>query len=270
MINIRLPLDKIKYIALWMGILMYLIFSLSFTEEKRKNTICSNIQVRVVDSLKDRFVTEESIRDYIHDLDMKVLGEPVKLINTRKLEEHLSEREEIRQAEVYFTADGNLHLEIDQRNPIVRVVNESDRGYYIDDEGAIIPLSSGYSSHVLVASGEITGFFEVARMDRMNCLENKDGKEKYSVCEIFELARFINGDPFWESQIEQIYRNREGEYELIPRVGSHLISLGEFEGYRQKFRNLRAFYKKGLNQVGWNQYLKISLKYDNQIICTKK
>lgn len=263
-------MNRIKDIALWLGVLLYLIFSLSFTGEKRKNTICSKIQVTVLDSLKDRFVTEVSIRDYIHDLDIKVLGEPVKNINTQKLEDYLNERENIKETEVYFTADGNLHLDINQRNPIVRVVNERGQSYYIDDEGAIVPLSGNYSSHVLVASGDITEFFEVARKDFLKCPENKKDEKNYSICEIYELAKFIRDDPFWESQIEQIYRNKQGEYELIPRVGGHLIIFGEFENYKKKFRNLRAFYKKGLNNVGWNQYLKINLKYDNQIICTKR
>lgn len=263
-------MNKIKHIALWLGILLYLVLSLSFTGKKRKNTICSKIQVRVVDSLRDQFVTPDNIRDYLHDLDMKVLGEPVKNINTRELETYLNERNNIKETEVYFTADGNLHLEIDQRNPILRVINERGQSYYIDDEGAIVPFSGNYSSHVLVASGEIDEFFEVARKDWLKCPENKEKNKNYSICEIYELAKFIHNDPFWESQIEQIYRNDKGEYELIPRVGGHLILFGDYENYREKFRNLRAFYRKGLNNVGWNQYLKINLKYDNQIICTKR
>lgn len=223
-----------------------------------------------MDSLQDQFVTEENAKDYIHDLDIKVLGEPIKNINIKKLEEHLNERENIKDTEVYLMADGDLHLAIDQRNPIVRVISKRGQSYYIDNEGAIVPLSGNHSSHVLVASGEINGFAEVAAMGWLNCPEDKKEEKKSPVCEIYELARFIHDDPFWESQIEQIYRNRKGEYELIPRVGGHLILFGAFERHREKFRNLKAFYKKGLNNVGWNQYLKINLKYDNQIICTKK
>jgi cell division protein FtsQ len=110
----------------------------------------------------------------------------------------------------------------------------------------------------------------VARKDWLKCPEDKEKDKNFSICEIYELAKFIHNDPFWESQIEQIYRNDKGEYELIPRVGGHLILFGDYENYREKFRNLRAFYRKGLNNVGWNQYLKINLKYDNQIICTKR
>jgi cell division protein FtsQ len=84
------------------------------------------------------------------------------------------------------------------------------------------------------------------------------------------MAKFIHNHPFWESQVEQIYLNKKGEYEIVPRVGAHLIKLGTYENYREKFRNLKAFYKKGLNNVGWNQYLIINLKYDNQIICKKR
>ena len=176
----------------------------------------------------------------------------------------------IRQAELYFTANGDLHVEVDQRNPIVRVINARGRSYYIDREGVIIPLAPNYSSHVLVASGEIVEFFELARTSRLPCPGEYDPKKNYTICKIHEMATFISNNPFWKAQIEQIYVNDQGEYELIPRVGGHLIKLGAWEGYRDKLRNLKAFYMKGLNNVGWNQYLEISLKYDNQIICTKR
>ena len=259
----------LKNISIWIGLAVYLAFALSFTGEKRKSAICREVQVRILDSMRDRFVTAKQIQDYIYELDLKVLGEPVNSINTRKLEQYLNGRDNIKKVEVYSTSDGKLHVEINQRNPILRVINDKGQSYYIDEEGAIIPLSTSYSSHVPVATGSITEFFEVPRRDYLNCSKsNRKGKNN-AICEIYKLARFINSDPFWEAQIEQIYRNDKGEYELIPRVGAHLIIFGDFGDYRKKFRNLKAFYKQGLNNVGWNQYLKINLKYDNQIICTK-
>ena len=39
---------------------------------------------------------------------------------------------------------------------------------------------------------------------------------------------------------------------------------------QEKFEKLKTFYEKGLNQVGWNKYSRISLEFNNQIICTKK
>ncbi len=263
-------MTKFKNIALWSGILLYLILSLSFVESKRSETICSKVKVSILDSLDDRFMDEQTVQDFIHGLDMKVRGEPAESINIRKMERYLEEKPVIQRAELYFTANGDLHIDIDQRNPIVRIINEKGRSYYIDRHGVIIPLTSNHSSHVLVASGEVVEFFEPARTHRIPCPEQYDGKKNYDICKIYDMALFIHDNPFWASQIEQIYLNDKGEFELIPRVGGHLIKLGKYDGFRVKFRHLKAFYQKGLNNVGWNQYLEINLKYDNQIVCTKR
>jgi len=257
-------------ISTWIAIFLYLTISLSFVTEKHKNTICSHINVHIQDSLQDKFITEEDITDFIHDLEQKVLGQPIKKINIRRLEQMISDKSVVRQTEIYFTGDGNLNIEIDQRNPIIRVVNRKGQSYYIDNNGVIIPVRGNKFSHTLIANGEIIEFFELAKTDLLKCPENRKSNKNYSICDIYEMAKFINQDPFWKSQIEQIYLNKKGEYELVPRVGAHLIKFGSFHNYREKFRNLRVFYKKGLNNVGWNQYLVINLKYDNQIICEKR
>jgi cell division protein FtsQ len=263
-------MKKFKHIALWGGFVLYLVLALSFVGRKREHTICSKVKVQILDSLQDRFVSSKNIQNYIYDLDIKVLGEPVGSINIRRMESYLEGKPVVEQAEMYFTANGDLNIEIDQRNPILRVINKKGRSYYIDREGVIIPLSSKHASHVLVASGEIVEFFELAKFRRLPCPKRFDGKKDYTLCKIFEMAVFIHDHPFWKSQIEQIYVNEKGEYELIPRVGGHLIRLGSYSDYREKLRNLRAFYQKGLNNVGWNQYLEINLKYEDQIICTKR
>lgn len=263
-------MKKFKHIAFWSALLLYLILSLSFVNSKRKDTICSKVRVSILDSLDDRFVTEDEVQDFIYDLDMKVRGEPSSSINIREMERYLEDKAAIHHAELYLTANGDLHIEIDQRNPILRVINAKGRSYYIDHHGVIIPLSSNYYSHVLVASGEIVEFFELARTSRLPCPKKYGGEKNYTICKIYDMATFIHDHPFWESQIEQIYLNKKGEFELIPRVGGHLIRLGSYDGFREKFRHLKAFYQKGLNNVGWNQYLEINLKYDNQIICTKR
>ena len=86
---------------------------------------------------------------------------------------------------------------------------------------------------------------------------------------IYSLAKFINKNKFLNTQIEQIYINKENGIELIPKVGKHLILFGDIDNMEEKFENLIAFYKKGLSKVGWDKYKKINLKYKNQVVCTK-
>jgi cell division protein FtsQ len=104
-----------------------------------------------------------------------------------------------------------------------------------------------------------------------NVLEGDDDNEAPGVMgPLLEMADLIQSDPFWDSQIVQVYVNGKGEYELIPRVGSHIILLGTGEQIETKFFKLRTLYEEGFSRQGWNQYEIINLKYDKQVICTKR
>ena len=38
----------------------------------------------------------------------------------------------------------------------------------------------------------------------------------------------------------------------------------------KKFTKLLAFYKEGLNKVGWNNYSRINIAFENEVVCTRK
>ena len=59
----------------------------------------------------------------------------------------------IKSAQVYYTLDGYFHVEITQRKPVLRIM--SGEGYYVDEDGKIMPLSRKYTSRVVVATGNI-------------------------------------------------------------------------------------------------------------------
>lgn len=264
-------MKKIKNILVWVFIIAYIAVSMSFVKEKRNKILCHDIKVDILDSLHNGFITAADIEDYFYETDMNVIGTPVDLINTKDLEQNLRQYASVKNAEVFVTLEGDIRVEIDQRNPILRVINKRGQSYYIDHEGTIMPLSRKYSSHVLIANGYIVEHFEITRTRDIYCDINKDNVEKNRlVCDLYELSKFIYEDDFWRSQIEQIYVNDDYEFELIPRVGAHVIYFGTIENYKDKFRNLRAFYLHGLNNVGWNIYDKINLKFENQVICTKR
>ena len=93
---------------------------------------------------------------------------------------------------------------------------------------------------------------------------------KFAQNKLYELGKFIQNDPFWKAQVEQINVTTKQEFEIVPRVGDHILFLGKGGDYQEKFRKLRIFYNEALNQVGWNKYERISIEFNNQIICTKK
>lgn len=98
------------------------------------------------------------------------------------------------------------------------------------------------------------------------------------------LAIELMKDDFWKNQIVQINILPDLGVELVPRVGEHIVYLGNIpqtkyvnrrkalvQGFVQKkMDRLKKFYKYGLSQAGWNKYSYIDLEFDNQIICKKK
>jgi cell division protein FtsQ len=88
--------------------------------------------------------------------------------------------------------------------------------------------------------------------------------------DLLDFVNTISNDEFLASLFQQIDVQSDGELVLVPRVGNHLILFGTIENMDNKFRNLRAVYKKGLNNGKWNRYKSITLKYENQVVCTLK
>jgi cell division protein FtsQ len=84
------------------------------------------------------------------------------------------------------------------------------------------------------------------------------------------MVRYVVGNDFWQAQIKQIHVDRNEELILTPLVGNQLIEFGTAENYREKLRNLMAFYEEVLTNSNWNKYERINLKYNNQIIAKKR
>ena len=161
----------------------------------------------------------------------------------------ISQHPLIENVECYRTPGCKIGIEVTQRLPILRVMANNGDNYYIDNKGKIMPIPNS-SAHVAVVTGYV---------DR-----------DFAVKELYTLGVFLQAHPLWDAQIEQINVTQAKELELVPRVGEHIIFLGKPGNYEEKFEKLKTFYEKGLNQVGWNKYSRISLEFNNQIICTKK
>ena len=112
------------------------------------------------------------------------------------------------------------------------------------------PISPRYVAHVPVVSGYV--------------------EKSFAVSDLYKFALFLQGNEFWNDQIEQIYVHPDQEVELVPRVGNHRIILGTLEGFEEKLEHLKLFYEQAIPKMGWEKYSMINLKYKNQIVCTKK
>jgi cell division protein FtsQ len=261
------PVKDIIFIVL---LVAYAVVLSGFIGSRERMQKISALKIRIVDSTQNKFIRSAQIRRLLEQKKYSFFGKESRSVDLSDIEGSLKTNQIFSTVEAFITEPGVLHVEVRQKTPFVRVFNRFGQGYYLDREGNIIPLSPSFSPFVLVASGFIAEPFTVGQT--LNIYEVKHDsllRSRQTIYDVYKLAEFITGDKFWDSQIEQIYVNNQYEFELIPRVGSHIIELGRAEDLEEKFENLKILYTQGFNKLGWNQYGKISLKYKNQVVCTK-
>jgi len=261
-------MKKILVILFNLAVVTYMVFALAFTGAKSDKIICSRVKISMLDSMYSGFLQKQDIEEILLESEEQIAGYPMSEINLNLLEESIRRNPYVRNAEVYSTTDGVLHIDVFERIPVVRIISGSGSSYYLDDEGYIFPARGGISSHVLIANGYFTFSNQ---LNKIRNIAEIDEEEDYSEWfEVHRLAGFIVADPFWEKQVVQLYYNREGDFELIPRVGAHQVIFGKIDNMEYKFWKLKTLYNEGFSYEGWNKYEKINLKFNNQVICTKR
>ena len=263
-------MNKVRQIGGWVvGVVMMLVlFGFARLEEGKK--ACEEFTISIDFKNGNRFVQKEDIQNLIAKMgyeEKQLLAD----IDLHELETRLNDNSAIRYANVFATIDGEVHVEITQREPIMRVMCQGGESYYLDREGWLMQLSSKFTSRVPVANGLIDAPYATnyELNHSQEPAENDSLQGSQTLRDLYQLASAIHESDFWSSQISQVYLNDSLDFELIPRVGNHRIILGSVEDLESKLQNLMVFYKKGLSKTGWNEYSVINLKFKNQVVCTK-
>jgi cell division protein FtsQ len=191
-----------------------------------------------------------------HSFGFHLEGLPIKAIEVQRLEKVLEEDPLIKDANVYMDSRNFVRIGIEQREPVLRVIDRNGLNYYLDKDGVKMPLSKHLTARVLVATGNIPPHVP-------DFLERKHNVIK----DLFALSNDLRNDEFLHAQIEQVYVSSNKEFVLVPMVGDQKIIFGHYEDALDKFQNLKIFYKEGLPYEGWRKYRRIDLRYRGQVVC---
>ncbi len=258
-------MKKLMQIMLLIPVL-YMIILPFFLSASANSRPCSRISINIVDSSDYHFVTKGQLLNLVYGNGGSIIGKPVKNVEVPDIESRINALRELREAEVYASIDGTLHVYIDQRNPVMRVMPAEGGDFFIDEEGFVFRRRNLYTPRLHIIEGNIN--ITPAMLDSVSIL---DTSIKNTILkDVYHFVNYIDGNSFWSAQIDQIYVDGRNEIDLIPRVGNHTIHLGTFENYRDKLKNLGAFYDKVLPEVGWNKYSVINLEFRDQIVCRKR
>jgi cell division protein FtsQ len=270
--ELKPKVKSILILSTWIITAVGMIVLLGFVNQRQEQLLCKQITVNIDESVSHDFIDNSDMLQLINSKG-KVEGKALGSINTSLLEKIILTNPFVERAEVYSSIDGNLHADVWQRDPIVRIVNMHDEQFYIDKKGEFMPVSDKYTPPVIVANGYIYNTYTEMKITTPvltdDSLKNDSLMIPRTINQVYALAKFVEADTFWTANTEQIYVNEHQELELIPRVGNHRVLLGDTIDLQDKFRRLMIFYKEGLSKTGWNNYSVINLKFRNQVVCTK-
>lgn len=205
------------------------------------------------------FVTEASIMQLVQSKPgFRCKGLPYLDVNTLELARYIEENNRlVRHVCCYHTPDSLLRIDVEQRDPVLRVKGEYNikdskgnplRDFYIDSDGKLMPAQFGIAISLPLVTGYVNESLIIPLRD---------------------FAHYLKEDSFWRESVTQIHVRQNGDVELVPRVGDHTILLGALDNYETKLRHVRRFYDEVLPRRGWNTYRVINVKFRGQVIGEK-
>ncbi len=254
-------------ILIWSLLFFGAVILLSFVDSSYQTIQLKKINVNIDQSDGHSFITKTQVIRTLSDIGVIENGEKVDALDCNRIEKVINEFSGTKNAEVFFYNSGDLFINIKQRTPIARVLHENGYlSYYVDKEGKVMSLSNNYVARVPVFNGSIKCGNQFSPINK----QKSNNQEDAILNGIFEMAQVINNDEFLAAQIVQIYCNKKGHFELIPRIGNHRVMFGAPEDIKEKFFKLKSFYTKGINIKELNLYDTLNIMYKNQIVCSKR
>ena len=256
--------SKRLFVASDILIAIYLLLAfVSFDKKGDPKALCSKVNIDIADNAAGGFLDAKVIKERLQKTGFYPIGRQLKDVDTRGIEEMLRRSPFVKTAECYKTEGGYVYISVTQRMPVIRIKADNGDDYYVDDHDCIMPRSS-YTSDLIIATGYINRW--------------------YAINYISPLGKAIMQNDVWKNLIEQINITPNLGVELVPRIGDHIVYIGQLPDITDKSKHdkdiaqfvdkkmtrLEKFYKYGLSQVGWNKYSYVNIEFDNQIICKRK
>lgn len=225
---------------------------------KQQHLTCNNLQIFIDNKIEVGFVDEQDVKQILleHGFDT-LIGKQLSSIDFHRLEQLLDNNVYIFKSRVFANSHGGIEINIQQRKPILRIINNEGVSYYIDENNSKMPPALKFTARVPVATGFI-----------FNNGTDGDENDTLMINRLFRLAQFLQKNKFFESLTEQIIVDDNREIEIIPSLGNFTILLGDATNLQEKFNKLDAFYHYGIGN-GKN-YKQIDLRFLNQIYAQQR
>jgi cell division protein FtsQ len=244
--------------VIWAIAAAALIVLFVFAWKAKGQKKCTGVQIELVgDNTAVLFLDEAEIKRMLAEQGVKV-GVPILQLNLVQLEQSLSKTKWVRHAEIFIDNLQQVQVRIEQRAPIARVFTASGNSFYVDSTATRLPLKQLSVMRLPIVTGFPSDQVILSKPD--SALLN----------DVIQLVKMVRSDSFFTAQVAQLNIAPNGDFELVPTLGDHLVLLGSIENMEDKLNRLYTFYKHVWVKTGINAYQVLDCRFDHQIVALKK
>lgn len=249
---------QVGYFFLGLVVIVGVGMLMSLVNKKDQVQECTALKVMVEG--KETFIDQNDISSMIKEKFGAVVGKQLNQLPLQQIETELKKSPYVSNADVHMDMDGTMRVSVQQREVVVRIINQGGQEFYVDSKGNKIPVTLKYVPHVMVANGNIKEGYK----------KSLEPVQSQLVKDLVRIVEETKEDELWSNQIVQLYVNDERDIEIVPRVGNQQLIIGNADSLSYKLDRLKKFYTHILPKVGSDAYSKVNVKYSGQIVCERK
>ncbi len=243
-----------KKVAKWTLLVLLLAYVSGITlwaRSEAKSHTCTAIEVDIDASrgIADS-VAARGLRSELDRFPKKIIGAQLSTINTLEIERYLSKFNNFENIQCILTPERKLKVKAVPLIPELRVFEPGGVSYYINKDGKRIDANAKFFVDVPVVQGRF-------------------GKD-FSPTALLPVVRFINSDPKLQLLISSVKAEDADNILLIPKLGGHVINIGDTTLLAEKRQGIMTAYMSILPKMGWQTYDTVSVKFRNQVVCTRR
>lgn len=237
----------------------------------RGNSVVGGLTVNIKSAGYTSLISRSEMERSILEEFPGITSRRVRDVNTKSIESFMAKNPYVESVHAAVSVGGRVLVNIVARRPIVRVFYDN-RDFYMDGYGHCFASRVGVPCDVPVANGvfrqRLKGEPESLDISKM---ASDTLKSAYDIVGVWKLAKFLDDSKQGYSLLfDQIYVDDNGDLLLQPRLFNHEVVIGSPDKLEDKFARLKIFYAKGLPHAGYDSYSRVSVKFDGQVVCTKR
>lgn len=220
-----------------------------WAREKSRGELCTSVDVEVVNADSTSFVTPQGVLTDLKGQGIKLVGKHMGDINASDIEEALKVSPYLENADIVKCQGGKVLIRVSQLVPVVRIFDGED-SYYMNRAGKRMAATTYYHCDVPVVQGHFT--------------------RKYPATRLLPLIDYVENDSLLRSLVTMYQVRDTNNIIIVPELSGHVVNIGNADDFENKFAKLKQFYTQVMPKRGWNTYDTISVKWNHQIVATRR